>query len=62
MQKDSAAKSLDGKYAAFGMVVYGMNIVDGIMNVQKNTNGRKENGTLTTPLYPVTILSAVFVK
>ena len=62
VQKDSAAQSLDGKYAAFGTVVYGMNIVDGIMNVQKNTNGQNENGTLTTPLYPVTILSAVFVK
>lgn len=62
VQKDSAAKSLDGKYAAFGTVVYGMNIVDGIMNVQKDSNGRSEYGTLTTPLYPVTILSAVFVK
>ena len=61
VQKDSAAASLDGKYAAFGTVVYGMNIVDGIMNVKKNPNGSNENGTLTTPSYPVTILSAVFV-
>ena len=62
VQKDSAAKSLDGKYAAFGTVLYGMNAVDGIMNVQKNPNGNNEQGKLTTPLYPVTILSAVFVK
>ena len=61
VQKDSAAKSLDGNYAAFGTVVSGMEIVDGIMAVQKNQNGQNENGTLTTPLYPVTILSAVFV-
>lgn len=63
VQKDSASKSLDGKYAAFGTVLSGMEIVDGIMNVEKNPNGTKETGgVLTTPLYPVTILSAVFME
>ncbi len=62
VHRDSAAKSLDGKYAAFGTVVYGMEVVDGITNVEKNPNGSNEYGTLTTPLYPVTILSAVFVQ
>ncbi len=42
---DSAASSLDGKYAAFGQVVYGMDTVDGIANtaVTYNSSGEKSS-------------------
>lgn len=46
--------SLDGQYAAFGHVVFGMETVDGIATVSTNTSDK--------PLRTVTIESAVFVE
>jgi peptidyl-prolyl cis-trans isomerase B (cyclophilin B) len=46
--------SLDGKYAAFGHVVFGMGSVDGIAEMTVNANDR--------PLQTAKIESAVFVN
>ncbi len=46
--------SLDGKYAAFGHVVFGMESVDGIATVATDSNDK--------PLQTATINSAVFVN
>ena len=56
MHKDS--DFLDGQYAAFGRVIYGMDTVDGIANtaVKYNSGGEK-----TSPISPVTINYAKFV-
>lgn len=45
---------LDGQYAAFGRVVYGMETVDGIAAVKTNSNNK--------PVYDVVINYAVFVN
>lgn len=50
--------SLDGKYAAFGSVVYGMDTVDGIANIKVTYNSSFE---MTKPVYPVTINYMSFV-
>ena len=49
---------LDGEYAAFGRVIYGMDTVDGIANtaVKYGSSGEK-----TSPISPVTINYAKFV-
>ena len=49
---------LDGQYAAFGRVIYGMDTVDGIANtaVKYNTSGEK-----SSPISPVKINYAKFV-
>ena len=52
--KDSGVKSLDGKYATFGFVVYGIDVVDKIAKVNTNSNDK--------PLKNVVISSAKFVK
>ena len=46
--------SLDGKYAAFGHVVFGMTSVDGIATIATNSNDK--------PLRDAIIESAVFVN
>lgn len=45
---------LDGKYAAFGKVIYGMDSVDGIAAVKTDANDK--------PLEKVTLVSASFVE
>ena len=52
--KDSGVASLDGKYAAFGFVVNGIEIVDKIVKVNTNENDK--------PLKDVVISSIKFVK
>ena len=51
--KDSGVKSLDGKYATFGFVVYGIDVVDKIAKVNTNDNDK--------PLKNVVISSIQFV-
>ena len=51
---DATSAHLDGKYAAFGVVVAGMEVVDAIAAVQTNASDR--------PLTDVVIESAVFVE
>lgn len=59
MHDDSA--QLDGQYASFGYVVYGMDTVDGIAStkVQKADPTARET---TSPVNPVTINYATFVE
>ena len=51
-------ESLDGKYASFGYVVYGMDTVDGIAGTECKRNSAGEN---SSPVNPVTINFAKFV-
>ena len=51
--------SLDGKYASFGYVVYGMDTVDGIAGTEV---ARNEDGEKSVPVNPVTINDVSFVK
>ena len=58
---------LDGEYASFGIVVYGMETVDGIaaieVMVDPNYTGTvTERTEVATPVHPVTINYATFVK
>lgn len=50
---------LDGNYAAFGYVVAGMSTVDAICEVELEPNA---GGEMSSPVTPVIITSAVFVK
>ncbi len=50
--------SLDGKYASFGIVVYGMETVDAIAE----TEVQMRNQEKSSPVHPVTINSISFVK
>ena len=52
---DKAKKSLDGKYAAFGEVVEGMEVVDSFLNIEM-AQGRDKIPTV--PTEPITILKA----
>lgn len=54
-----ASSSLDGRYAAFGYVVAGMDTVDAICEVELADNGY---GEISSPTTPVIITSAVFVQ
>ena len=58
MHKDTA--SLDGNYASFGYVVYGMDTVDGIADTDVKANPAM-NGEVSAPINPVTIVNACFV-
>lgn len=58
MHQDTA--SLDGNYASFGYVVYGMDTVDGIANTDVKANPAM-NGEVSAPINPVTIVNACFV-
>ena len=49
---DSAARSLDGLYAAFGRVTEGMEVVDAIAAAERDANDK--------PLEPITIESITF--
>ena len=50
---------LDGDYAAFGKVVYGMDTVDGIADIAVKMSSF---GEPTAPVHPVTIVSMTFVS
>ena len=52
---------LDGSYASFGYVVYGMDTVDGIANTAVQANPMM-NGEVSSPINTVTIVNACFVK
>ena len=58
MHEDNT-QSLDGKYAAFGYVVAGMDVVDAIANVTVTTN---TSGEKSQPVSKIVIESACFVK
>ena len=53
--------SLDGDYAAFGQVIYGMETVDGIANIEVKYNASSVDRVPTTPVNPVIIQKMVFV-
>lgn len=51
--------SLDGSYASFGFVVYGMDTVDGIAETDVKANAKGEK---SVPVNPITINDVSFVK
>ncbi len=53
---------LDGQYAAFGEVISGMETVDAIASVAVKSIAGSIDTVPTSPVHPVTILSAVFMK
>lgn len=55
------ATYLDGSYAAFGRVVYGMDVVDAITQIQLTRTAGSIDRVATKPVKPVTIQSIVFV-
>ena len=59
VQGNNASRSLDGGYASFGYVVNGMESVDAITEIALSQGG--DPGVATSPVYPVTIVSATFV-
>lgn len=61
VHSDAAAASLDGMYASFGYVVSGMETVDEITEIQLVSKAGSIDRVATSPVYPVTIESAVFV-
>ena len=61
MHADNTA-SLDGQYAAFGEVVSGMETVDGITGTELKKMSGGVDSVATSPVHPVTIVSAVFVQ
>ena len=61
VHSDSAKSSLDGSYASFGYVVNGMEVVDAITEIELVYNAGGVDSVATSPVYPVTIESAVFV-
>ncbi len=61
MHADNTA-SLDGQYAAFGYVVCGMETVDGITGTELEKMSGGVDSVATSPVHPVTIVSAVFVQ
>ena len=48
------APSLDGQYAAFGKVVYGMDVVDEIASVQTNSNDKPTEDVVMEKVYIIT--------
>lgn len=55
---DTYSSSLDGKYAAFGQVIEGMETVDGFLKVERSYNSM---GELATPVTPIVIAHAEVV-
>ncbi|WP_037323012.1 peptidylprolyl isomerase [Ruminococcus sp. NK3A76] len=51
--------SLDGRYAAFGEVVEGMDVVDEFLKCERTANSM---GELASPVYPITIDKAVMLE
>ena len=60
VHEDSQA-SLDGKYASFGFVVYGMDTVDAITQIDLDYKADGIDLVATSPRYPVIINDASFV-
>ena len=48
------APSLDGQYAAFGKVVYGMDVVDAIAEVETNYNDKPTENVVMEKVYIIT--------
>jgi len=61
VHEDSRA-DLDGLYASFGYVVYGMETVDAITEIDLDYKAGSIDTVPTSPRYPVTINDASFVK
>ena len=55
-------KSLNGSYASFGYVVYGMDTVDGIANTAVVSNGSVFNPEISKPVTPPVINYMTFVE
>ena len=47
---DTYASSLDGRYAAFGKVIEGMETIDGFLKVERAYNSMGEQATPVTPI------------
>lgn len=56
---DSKSDVLDGRYAAFGEVVEGMEVVDEFLKCERTKNSM---GEVATPVYPITIDKAVMLE
>lgn len=55
---DSKSNVLDGRYAAFGEVVEGMEVIDDFLNCERVQNNM---GEIATPVLPITIKKAVML-
>ena len=53
--------SLDGKYAAFGQVTEGMDVIDGFLTVSMGYTQGSQNPELSAPGTPITILKAEMI-
>ena len=51
--------SLDGNYAAFGIVTQGMEVVDGFLNVQRTIGS---DGALSSPVTPIVMEKAEMIE
>lgn len=56
---DDVSSMLDGKYAAFGEVTEGMEVVDEFLKCERKLNA---SGEVATPVYPITINKAVMLE
>ncbi len=56
---DDYTGSLDGRYAGFGKVVEGMEVIDGFQNVERTYN---MSGELAVPVEPIVIKSMTVIK
>lgn len=56
---DDYISSLDGRYAGFGKVVEGMEVIDGFQDVERTYN---MSGELAVPVEPIVIKSMTVIK
>lgn len=56
---DDVSSILDGKYAAFGEVTEGMDVIDEFLKCERKVNSLNE---IATPVYPITIDKAVMLE
>ena len=56
---DENKASLDGNYAAFGLVTEGMDVVDGFLTVERTIGN---DGAFSSPVTPITITSAKMIE
>lgn len=56
---DDYTGSLDGRYAAFGKVIEGMDVIDGFQDVERTYN---MSGELAVPVDPIVIKSMTVIK
>lgn len=56
---DNYTSSLDGRYAGFGKVIEGMEVIDGFADVQRTYN---MSGELAVPVEPIVIRSMTVIK